>query len=71
MHKDILEGGKSHEMKSLVELGKTLKVGDEIFENIDEVSILSTDIRWIYPLDFSIFCMVLHCLGSYISICHS
>ncbi|KAJ1428325.1 YqgF/RNase H-like domain superfamily [Sesbania bispinosa] len=37
VHKDILEGGKGHDLKSLYGLGKTLKVGDEIFEDIDKV----------------------------------
>ncbi|KAL5078321.1 hypothetical protein RYX36_017305 [Vicia faba] len=37
VHKDILEGGKSDDMDSLVELGRTLKVGEEIFESIDKV----------------------------------
>ncbi|XP_050882451.1 transcription elongation factor SPT6 homolog isoform X9 [Lathyrus oleraceus] len=37
VHKDILEGEKSDDMNSLVELGRTLKVGDEIFESIDKV----------------------------------
>lgn len=60
-----MEGGKSHDMNRLVELGSTLKVGDEIFENIDKVSVFNSDIRWLYPLDVSVFCMVLHCLGSY------
>jgi len=60
-----VEGGKSHDMNRLVELGSTLKVGEEIFENIDKVSVLNSDIRWLYPLDVSVFCMALHCLGSY------
>ncbi|XP_061357289.1 transcription elongation factor SPT6 homolog [Gastrolobium bilobum] len=34
VHKDIVEGRKSHD---LLRLGKTLKVGDEIFEDIDKV----------------------------------
>jgi len=65
VHKDIVEGGKSHDMNRLVELGSSLKVGEEIFENIDKVSVFNSDIRWLYPLDVSVFCMVLHCLGSY------
>jgi hypothetical protein len=64
VHKDILEGEKSHDMNSLAELGRTLKIGEEIFENIDKVSILNSNIRWLYPLDVSIFCMVLSYLGS-------
>lgn len=43
MHKDILEGGKGHDMKSLLGLGETLKIGQDIFENIDKVSILNSD----------------------------
>jgi hypothetical protein len=65
MFTDILEGEKSHDMNSLAELGRTLKIGEEIFENIDKVSILNSNIRWLYPLDVSIFCMVLNRLGSY------
>ncbi|KAK7256532.1 hypothetical protein RIF29_29985 [Crotalaria pallida] len=37
VHKDIVEGGKNHDMKSLLGLGKTLKIGEEIFEGIDKV----------------------------------
>lgn len=39
VHKDVVEGGKSHDMNRLVELGSTLKVGEEIFDNLDKVSV--------------------------------
>lgn len=38
-HKDIVEGGKEHkDITSLLRLGKTLKIGDDTFEDLDEVS---------------------------------
>ncbi|KAL2337306.1 hypothetical protein Fmac_011752 [Flemingia macrophylla] len=37
VHKDIVESGKSHSIKNLLGLGNTLKVGEETFENIDQV----------------------------------
>ena len=41
MHKDIAEEGKDHSnITSLLRLGKTLKIGDDYFEDIDEVCIL-------------------------------
>ncbi|XP_077219251.1 global transcription factor group B1 [Tasmannia lanceolata] len=37
-HKDIVEGGKEHkDITSLLRLGKTLKIGDDTFEDLDEV----------------------------------
>ncbi|KAL8133543.1 hypothetical protein AgCh_008853 [Apium graveolens] len=37
-HKDILEGGKEHkDIASLLRIGKTLKIGDDTFEDLDEV----------------------------------
>ncbi|KAM7476827.1 hypothetical protein LguiB_024070 [Lonicera macranthoides] len=37
-HKDITEGGKDHTgVTSLLRIGKTLKIGDESFEDLDEV----------------------------------
>ncbi|KAK9170565.1 hypothetical protein Syun_002705 [Stephania yunnanensis] len=37
-HKDIVEGGKDHkDITSLLRLGKTLKIGDDTFEDLDEV----------------------------------
>ncbi|XP_058105794.1 transcription elongation factor SPT6 homolog [Magnolia sinica] len=37
-HKDIVEGGKDHkDITSLLRLGKTLKIDDETFEDLDEV----------------------------------
>ncbi|GAV89269.1 hypothetical protein CFOL_v3_32687 [Cephalotus follicularis] len=37
-HKDILEGGKEHkDITSLLRIGKTLKIGDDTFEDLDEV----------------------------------
>lgn len=38
-HKDIVEGGKEHkDITSLLKMGKTLKIGDDTFEDLDEVS---------------------------------
>ncbi|XP_028790109.1 transcription elongation factor SPT6 homolog isoform X2 [Neltuma alba] len=37
VHKDIVEGGKTLDMKSMLALGKTLKIGEEIFEDMDKV----------------------------------
>ncbi|KDP29489.1 hypothetical protein JCGZ_19328 [Jatropha curcas] len=37
-HKDISEGGKEHkDITSLLRIGKTLKIGDDTFEDLDEV----------------------------------
>ncbi|KAK6928905.1 Spt6, SH2 domain [Dillenia turbinata] len=37
-HKDIAEGGKDHkDITSLLRLGKTLKIGEDTFEDLDEV----------------------------------
>ncbi|CAK9170436.1 unnamed protein product [Ilex paraguariensis] len=37
-HKDIVEGGKEHkDITSLLRLGKTLKIGEDTFEDLDEV----------------------------------
>ncbi|MCL7047010.1 hypothetical protein MKW94_029482 [Papaver nudicaule] len=37
-HKDIVEGGKDQkDITSLLRLGKTLKIGDDAFEDLDEV----------------------------------
>lgn len=37
-HKDIVEGDKEHkDMTSLLRLGKTLKIGEDTFEDLDEV----------------------------------
>ncbi|KAI4348564.1 hypothetical protein L6164_009273 [Bauhinia variegata] len=37
-HKDIAEGGKEHkDITSLLRIGKTLKIGDDTFEDLDEV----------------------------------
>ncbi|KAJ4980659.1 hypothetical protein NE237_031496 [Protea cynaroides] len=37
-HKDIIEGGKEHkDITSLLRLGKTLKIGRDTFEDLDEV----------------------------------
>lgn len=37
-HKDIKEGGKEHkDITSLLRIGKTLTIGDETFEDLDEV----------------------------------
>lgn len=45
VHKDIVEGGKGSKLKTLAELGETLKIGEETFENINQVSILISDFR--------------------------
>lgn len=40
-HKDIVEGGKEHkDITSLLRIGKTLKIGEDTFEDLDEVSIV-------------------------------
>ena len=40
-HKDIQEGGKEHkDIASLLRIGKTLKIGEDTFEDLDEVSLL-------------------------------
>lgn len=37
-HKDIAEGGKDHkDITSLLQIGKTLKIGEDTFESLDEV----------------------------------
>ncbi|XP_054811877.1 transcription elongation factor SPT6 homolog isoform X2 [Prosopis cineraria] len=37
-HKDIIEGGKEHrDITSLLRIGKTLKIGEDTFEDLDEV----------------------------------
>ncbi|KAG7962184.1 hypothetical protein I3843_09G052600 [Carya illinoinensis] len=37
-HKDIVEGGKEHkDITSLLRIGKTLKIGEDTFEDLDEV----------------------------------
>ncbi|KAL6555302.1 Transcription elongation factor spt6 [Orobanche gracilis] len=37
-HKDIAEGGKEHkDVTSLLRIGKTLKIGEDTFEDLDEV----------------------------------
>ncbi|XP_021745917.1 transcription elongation factor SPT6 homolog [Chenopodium quinoa] len=37
-HKDIIEGGKDHKgISSLLRIGKTLKIGEDTFEDLDEV----------------------------------
>lgn len=39
-HKDIVEGGKEHkDITSLLRIGKTLKIGEDTFEDLDEVSV--------------------------------
>lgn len=38
-HKDIVEGGKEHkDITSLLRIGKILKIGEDTFEDLDEVS---------------------------------
>lgn len=37
-HKEIVEGGKERkDITSLLRIGKTLKIGDDTFEDLDEV----------------------------------
>ncbi|KAI3782695.1 hypothetical protein L2E82_12749 [Cichorium intybus] len=37
-HKDIIEGGKDHkDITSILRLGKTLKIGEDVFEDVDEL----------------------------------
>ncbi|KAK6120427.1 hypothetical protein DH2020_045821 [Rehmannia glutinosa] len=37
-HKDIVEGGKEHkDITSMLRIGKTLKIGEDTFEDLDEV----------------------------------
>lgn len=62
MHKDILEGGKGHDMKSLLGLGETLKIGQDIFENIDKVWL-----RFLYmilPFSYVVTCFFV-CVQTY------
>lgn len=42
-HKDIVEGGKEKkDITSILRIGKTLTIGEDTFEDLDEVSILNT-----------------------------
>lgn len=37
-HKDIVEGGKDNkDITSMLRIGKTLKIGEDTFEDLDEV----------------------------------
>ncbi|RVW76552.1 Transcription elongation factor SPT6-like [Vitis vinifera] len=48
-HKEITEGGKDQkDAMSLLHLGKTLKIGDENFEDLDEVGALYRDFESLY-----------------------
>lgn len=39
-HKDIAEGGKeNNDITSLLRIGRTLKIGDETYEDLDEVTL--------------------------------
>ena len=50
-HKDIVEGGKEHkDITSLLRLGKTLKIGDDTFEDLDEVSIPFLCLRRVFQV---------------------
>lgn len=43
-NKDIVEGGKEHkDITSLLRIGKTLKIGEDTFEDLDEVIISNID----------------------------
>lgn len=47
-HKDIVEGGKEHkDITSLLRIGKTLKIGDDTFEDLDEVC------QFFFPFSFA------------------
>ena len=37
-HKDIIEDGKENKGPGVLRLGKTLKIGEDVFEDLDEVS---------------------------------
>lgn len=40
VHKDIIEDGKNlKDISSMLDLGKTLKIGDDIYKDLDEVGI--------------------------------
>ncbi|KAM7271543.1 hypothetical protein ACFE04_030757 [Oxalis oulophora] len=53
-HKDIVEGGKEHkDITSLLRIGKTLKIGEDTFEDLDEVMD-----RYIDPLVFRLKAML-------------
>lgn len=55
-HKDIVEGGKEHkDITSLLRIGKTLKIGEDTFEDLDEVS---------HTFFLSFFCTVALLIGS-------
>ena len=46
-HKDIVEGGKeTKDITSLLRIGKTLKIGEDTFEDLDEVSIPFYDMTY-------------------------
>ena len=58
-HKDIVEGGKEHkDITSLLRIGKTLKIGEDTFEDLDEVSITYYNIMFRSHL---FACLTLHC----------
>ncbi|ONH94509.1 hypothetical protein PRUPE_7G019900 [Prunus persica] len=41
-HKDIVEGGKDHkDITSLLRIGKTLKIGEDTFEDLDEAEMIT------------------------------
>jgi len=47
VHKDMVEDGKADNLKKLPELGQTLKIGQETFEDLNQVSNLNSDFRYI------------------------
>ncbi|KAL6326935.1 hypothetical protein AAG906_012542 [Vitis piasezkii] len=58
-HKEITEGGKDQkDAMSLLHLGKTLKIGDENFEDLDEVGALYRDFERKAPSIQSVVAMV-------------
>jgi len=73
VHKDIVEGGKGSDFKKLAELGETLKIGEETFEDINQVSILNSDFRCISEASippYPIYVLFVPCVQTYQFITH-
>ena len=71
-HKDIVEGGKEHkDITSLLRIGKTLKIGDDTFEDLDEVSvpqallsgILYSSYGFLLAGAYFLICFIHFCVG--------
>jgi transcription elongation factor SPT6 len=60
-HKDIVEGGKEHkDITSILRIGKTLKIGEDTFEDLDEVRYFPAFLdTFLVTLRFTLF----YCLG--------